>query len=90
MTTDVLSYRSASEILKFVSVREGSRNWYGITIHVDQVEGVEKTPPVFHVLKLLVQGGFLRTEPPEASNDAVYFLTEQGKQALAKLIGEPV
>ena len=31
MTPDVLGYRSALEILKFVAANEGARNWYGIT-----------------------------------------------------------
>lgn len=85
MLSDLLAYHSASEILKAVSTNDGSWTWYNITRHVDQVEGVEKIPPVYFVLKQLVKAGLLRVEPPEGGNAAVYFLTEHGKQVVATL-----
>lgn len=89
MLPELLRYCSALEILKFVAANEGARNWYGITLRVDLINGVEKTPPVFHVLRLLVQQGYLRTEPPDESNEAVYFLTKQGRDALDELLSSP-
>jgi DNA-binding PadR family transcriptional regulator len=86
MSADLLAYRSAWEILKAVSAHDGAWTWYNITRRVDQVEGVEKDPPVLHILKQLVDAGLLRTEPPEGGNAAVYRLTEQGSQALARLV----
>jgi hypothetical protein len=82
MTIDPSSSRTALEVLRVVSTHNGSWTWYNITTRVDQIEGIEKDPPVFHVIKNLVAGGLLRTEPPEGGNAAVYFLTKQGEDII--------
>ncbi len=78
---DYLKLKSAKKILERVLANDGQLTWYNIVKDVDQL-GLEKIPPTFFVLQELTKQGFLRTEPPEDSNDAKYWLTNAGRNYL--------
>jgi hypothetical protein len=46
---DYLTLKSAKSILQMVASNDGAYSWYNIVKTVDQIDDVEKVPPVYEV-----------------------------------------
>ena len=81
---EYLNLNSARIILQTVVSNNGVFTWYSIVKTVDQYEDIERIPPSFYVLQELTQHGYLQLEPPEGGNQAKYWITEAGLNAIDK------
>ena len=71
-------------ILETVVANNGLYTWYNIIKTVDQLEGAEKFPPTYEILKELTVVGYVKVEPSTGGNSAKYFITEAGKDFLRR------
>jgi DNA-binding PadR family transcriptional regulator len=86
---DYLALVSTLGILKRISANDGKFGWYSIVTAVDQLEGAEKIPPSYYVLKKLVELGYVRKDPPDdSSNRATYWITDSGRKLLSQRIAQ--
>jgi DNA-binding PadR family transcriptional regulator len=79
---EIVDLESTKMILQRVSKHNHLLTWYNIVKYVDQIDGVEKNPPVFAVLKQLQDEGFLSVENPD-DDFPKYSITEAGLNFLA-------
>jgi hypothetical protein len=80
-----LELNSTILILETVANNNGLYTWYNIVKTVDQIEGVEKFPPTYEVLKELIAIDYLRIDPSDGGNFAKYFITQVGKDFLQRI-----
>jgi hypothetical protein len=77
-----LNLNSTKRILQIVASNNGIYTWYNIVKSVDQMDGVEKVPPTYAVLKELTRLTYLQVNPPDGGNFAKYSITESGYEVL--------
>lgn len=87
MSENIEKLHSTRQILGHVEGRNGKLTWSQIVRPVTALD-VEVDPPVYGVLKQLLQLGYLAVDTPEFVNESKFSITESGRALLIRLRAE--
>ncbi len=87
MGENIEKLNSTRQILAHIDGRNGKLTWTQIVRPVTAL-GVEVDPPVYGVLKQLLQHGYVAVDTEGFVNESKFSLTEAGRALLHKLRGE--